>query len=165
MSGLRPNDSLKPTPTRRSLNRLDLARWLVSHENPLTPRVTVNHIWARLFGEGLVRTVADFGVRGERAVASRTARLARRHLHGERLEPEETHHADHAQRHLPAGAARHGPELADIDPQNKLLHRQNRFRVEGEIVRDLHLAASGLLSAKIGGPERLSADAGGHRRA
>jgi hypothetical protein len=124
---------------------------LVSTNNPLTPRVTVNHIWSRLFGEGLVRTVADFGVRGDRP------------SHPELLDwlaaifMEEGWSRKKMIRLIMLSASYRQssatrPELADIDPQNKLLHRQNRFRVEGEIVRDLHLAASGLLSGKIGGP-------------
>jgi hypothetical protein len=67
---LQPADEVAPgtlatLPPVKGSTRLDLARWLVSAEHPLTPRVTVNHFWTRLFGEGLVHTVADFGVRGD----------------------------------------------------------------------------------------------------
>ncbi|HSJ04192.1 MAG TPA: PSD1 and planctomycete cytochrome C domain-containing protein [Verrucomicrobium sp.] len=132
-------------------DRLDLARWLVSPENPLTPRVTVNHVWARLFGEGLVRTVNDFGVRGERpthpelldwlAVDFMNHGWSRKQLIKSILMS-----ATYRQSSV------HRPELSDVDPQNRLLHRQNRLRVEGEIVRDLYLSAGGLLSDKTGGP-------------
>lgn len=132
-------------------DRLDFARWLVSRENPLTARVTVNHLWARLFGEGIVRTVNDFGVRGDRP------------SHPELLDWLAGEFMDHGWSRkkvlkliLMSAAYRqssvHREDLVEVDPQNKLLARQNRLRVEGEIVRDLHLAASGLLSPKIGGP-------------
>jgi hypothetical protein len=67
---LQPADEVTPgalstLPPLKGSSRLDLAKWLVSKNNPLTPRVTVNHFWTRLFGEGLVHTVADFGVRGD----------------------------------------------------------------------------------------------------
>lgn len=132
-------------------DRLDLARWLVDPQNPLTPRVTVNHIWARLFGEGLVRTVSDFGVRGERPTHPElldwlAATFVENGWSRKRLIRMIMLSATYRQ----ASVTR--PELAEIDPQNRLLHRQNRLRVEGEIVRDLYLASSGLLSSKIGGP-------------
>ena len=133
------------------LNRLDLARWLVGGENPLVPRVAVNHLWLNLFGEGLVATVNDFGVRGE--PPSHPALLD--WLAGESIR---RGWSRKAMIKLIATSAtyrqqsRHRPELAERDPANRLLARQNRFRVEAEIVRDLALASSGLLSAKIGGP-------------
>lgn len=146
-----------PALTGRNANhlpadRLDLARWLVSPENPLTPRVTVNHIWARLFGEGLVRTVNDFGVRGERPSHPELLDwlaqdfIGREGWSRKRLIKVILMSATYRQSSV------HRPELADVDPLNRLLHRQNRLRAEAEIVRDLHLDASGLLSAKVGGP-------------
>ena len=142
-----PRDEAKP-------DRLDLARWLVSKENPLTPRVTVNHIWARLFGEGLVRTVADFGVRGERPSHPElldwlAATFMENGWSRKQLLKTIMMSATYRQSSAIAEDAKSPIEL---DPQNRLLWRQNRLRVEGEIVRDLHLAASGLLSPKIGGP-------------
>ncbi len=132
-------------------DRLDLARWLVNGENPLTARVIVNQIWMRLFGEGIVRTVEDFGVRGDRPT------------HPELLDWLASEFMEHgwSRKHiitLIMNSATYRqrsdtrPELNDIDPRNTLLARQNRLRAEGEIVRDLHLATSGLLSAKVGGP-------------
>jgi hypothetical protein len=131
-------------------DRLDLARWLVSRQNPLTARVAVNDIWLHLFGEGLVRTPADFGVRGERPthpelldwladefIARGWSRKALIRL----IVTSATYRQSSTVR----------PDLRDSDPQNRLLARQNRIRVEAEIVRDLHLAASGLLSRKVGG--------------
>lgn len=132
-------------------DRLDLARWLVNGENPLPPRVVSNHIWAYLFGAGLVPTMNDFGVRGDRPshpelldwLASEFIRLkwSRKDLIRTIVQS-----ATYRQ------SSDHRPELVDIDPKNQLLARQNRFRVEAEIVRDLSLAAAGLLSDKIGGP-------------
>jgi hypothetical protein len=131
--------------------RLDLARWLVSGRNPLTPRVTANQVWARLFGEGLVRTVADFGVRGERPSHPELLDwLAATFMENGWSRKKLIRTIMLSSTYRQGSATR--PELADIDPQNKLLHRQNRLRVEGEIVRDLYLAAGGLLSSKIGGP-------------
>jgi hypothetical protein len=132
-------------------DRLDLAQWLVHPDNPLTARVAVNHLWAVLFGQGLVRTANDFGIRGERPT------------HPELLDwlateyPRRGWSLKSMIRLVAASAtyrqaSRHRPELADRDPQNHLLARQNRFRVEAEIVRDVTLAASGLLSRKLGGP-------------
>ncbi len=133
-------------------DRLDFARWLVSRENPLTTRVTVNHIWARLFGEGLVRTVNDFGVRGERP----THPALLDWLAAAFMDEDHWSRKKFIKRVLMSATYRqssaHRPELAEVDPQNRLLARQNRLRVEGEVVRDLYLAASGLLSRKIGGP-------------
>jgi hypothetical protein len=146
LASLHPFKPRGPVP-----DRLDLARWLVDPENPITARVAVNHLWSLLFGQGLVRTANDFGVRGERPT------------HPELLDWLATEYPRRgwslkSMIRLVAGSAtyrqasRHRPELADRDPQNFLLHRQNRFRVEAEVVRDVALAASGLLSRKVGGP-------------
>lgn len=142
-----------PPLKKENATRLDLAKWLVSKENPLTPRVTVNHMWGRLFGEGLVRTAADFGVRGEKPthpqlldyLATRFIELgwSRKQF----LKMILMSRAYRQSSLVPANS-----KAAEVDPLNTLLWRQNRLRVEGEIVRDLHLAASGLLSPKIGGP-------------
>ena len=132
-------------------DRLDYARWLVSRENPLTARVIANQIWMRLFGEGIVRTPADFGVRGEKP------------SHGELLDWLASEFTDRgwSRKHLIRlimnsetyrQRADVRPELNELDPRNTLLARQNRLRAEGEIVRDLHLAAGGLLANKFGGP-------------
>jgi hypothetical protein len=146
LSTLHPLQSRGPSP-----DRLDLARWLVDPANPLTARVIVNHCWSNLFGQGLVRTPNDFGVRGERPthpelldwLATEFLRLG---WSSKALIRTIVTSATYRQ------SSRHRPELIDRDPQNFLLCRQNRFRVEGEIVRDLTLGVSGLLSSKIGGP-------------
>jgi hypothetical protein len=132
-------------------NRLDLAEWIVAPRNPLTPRVTINWVWQKFFGRGLVATPEDFGTQGERpshpelldALASRFVRdgwgLKRLHTF---IVTSATYRQSSQLR----------PELAARDPNNVLLARQSRLRLEGEIVRDSALSASGLLSPKVGGP-------------
>ena len=134
-----------------SADRLDFARWLVSAENPLTPRVVVNQIWSNLFGIGLVPTRNDFGIRGE--TPSHPELLD--HLAKEFVARNWSRKA--IIRYIVMSrtyrqASDHRPELTGKDSLNRLLARQNRFRVEAEIVRDLHLNAGDLLARKIGGP-------------
>ena len=133
------------------LDRLDFANWLVSDENPLPPRVLANHLWDKLFGAGLVRTMNDFGVRGERPVHPELldwlgAEYRRLGWSRKKMIESIVTSATYQQ------ASAHREELRETDPTNKLLSRQNRFRVEAEIVRDLSLSVSGLLSDKFGGP-------------
>jgi mono/diheme cytochrome c family protein len=132
-------------------DRLDLARWLVSREHPLTARVIVNQIWMRFFGEGIVRTVDDFGVRGEKPTHQELLDwLASEFVDRGWSRKEMIRLIVNSTTYRQRSEVR--PELNELDPRNTLLARQNRLRVEGEIVRDLHLAAGGLLSPKIGGP-------------
>ncbi len=132
-------------------DRLDLARWLVGGENPLPPRVLANDLWMQLFGEGLVPTPEDFGVRGDRPTHPElldwlAAELVASGWSRKSLIRTIVLSRTYRQR------SDHRPDLVERDPKNELLARQNRFRVEAEIVRDLSLAAAGLLSAKVGGP-------------
>lgn len=132
-------------------DRLDFARWLVSPENPLTPRVTANHVWRMLFGQGLVRTPADFGVRGEPPTHPELLDWLARHF----MEQGWSRKALVKQIVMSATyrqASRHRPELIETDPQNLLLSKQNRWRVEGEVLGDISLDAAGLFSPTIGGP-------------
>jgi hypothetical protein len=135
-----------------SADRLDLAQWLASSNNPLTPRVTANHVWKQLFGQGIVRTVNDFGVRGDKPshpqLLDWLADEFRGNLGWSRKELIRT--IVNSATYRQTSASR--PELNETDPQNLLLARQNRTRVEAEIIRDLSLSVSGLLSAKVGGP-------------
>jgi mono/diheme cytochrome c family protein len=141
-----------PNVTNRAQgDRLDLARWLVDGKNPLVPRVTANQIWANLFGEGIVRTVNDFGVRGDAPTHPElldwlAAELVERKWSRKAMIRLIVNSATYRQ------SSAHRPEMVAHDPSNLLLHRQNRFRVEAEIIRDLNLAASGLLARKVGGP-------------
>ncbi len=136
---------------QQNLDRLDLARWLTDPSNPLTPRVLANHVWSHLFGEGLVRTMNDFGVRGQPPSHPRLLdwlgqQYRRLGWSRKRLIRSIVLSSSYRQ------ASFHRPELLDVDPQNLLLARQNRFRVSAEVVRDVCLSASGLLSEKVGGP-------------
>jgi mono/diheme cytochrome c family protein len=142
---------LQPRTADAAADRLDLAQWLVAENNPLPARVAVNHIWSHLFGRGLVKTIADFGVRGEAATHPELLdwlATEYRRLGWSRKALIKTIVTSHTYKQ----SSRHRPELADKDPENRWLYRQNRLRVEAEIVRDLHLAASGLLSRQVGGP-------------
>ncbi len=131
--------------------RLDLARWLVDPRNPLTPRVTMNRFWQRYFGLGLVETDNDFGMQGARPTHPELLDWLATEFIAQKWSMKAMHRlivtsATYRQ------SSRHRPELATIDPRNLLLARQARLRLEAEIVRDVALAASGLLSHKIGGP-------------
>ena len=148
-------------------NRLDLARWLVATNNPLTARVIVNRVWQQYFGRGLVETENDFGTQGslpshpelldwlacelmEPNSASANQPLA------SRLSPHPWS-LKHLHRLIVTSAtyrqsSKARPDLAIIDPNNKLLARQNRLRLDAEIVRDVCLTASGLMNERIGGP-------------
>jgi hypothetical protein len=132
-------------------DRLDLANWLVDPANPLTSRVAVNHIWQHLFGKGLVSTPEDFGVRGE--PPSHPALLdwlATEFIRCGWSRKEIIRLIVTSATYRQSANAR--PELAAIDSNNTLLARQNRFRVESEIVRDLFLHCGGLLQTDLKGP-------------
>ncbi len=132
-------------------NRLDLARWLVSPDNPLTARVTVNRMWMRYFGRGIVETEEDFGSQGSAPTHPELLDLLAREFVRQGWSMKALHRlivtsATYRQ------ASKLRPDLAERDPRNLLLARQERVRVEAEIVRDAALSASGLLDPTIGGP-------------
>jgi hypothetical protein len=132
-------------------DRLDLARWLVDPANSLTPRVLTNHLWSNLFGRGLVRTPGDFGVRGQRPTHPElldwlAGEWSRRGWSRKEMIRLIVSSATYRQ------ASKTRSEAVEADPLNELWHRQNRFRVEAEVVRDLALSVGGLLWERIGGP-------------
>ncbi len=132
-------------------DRLDLARWLVDPANPLTARVEANRLWQYLFGAGLVTTPDDFGAQGDPPTHPQLLD----HLASWLLSQGWSRKA--LIRHIATSStyrqtARHRPELETTDPNNRLLARQNRFRLSAEIVRDIHLEVAGLLNRRIGGP-------------
>jgi hypothetical protein len=132
-------------------NRLQFAQWLVSPSNPLTARVVMNRHWAAFFGRGLVRTTEDFGFQGE--LPSHPELLD--WLAVEFMRQGWSHKAMHRLITLSATyrqSSRVSPVQLEKDPQNILLARGPRLRLEGEIIRDAVLSASGLLSPKLGGP-------------
>jgi hypothetical protein len=152
-------DAVKPAtpgilpamPAGAPKNRLGLAKWLVAPDNPLTARVTVNRYWQELFGTGLVRTAGDFGVAGELP------------SHPELLDWLAIEFRDKGwdikkfYKMLVTSAtyrqsATVSPEKLNRDPDNRLLARGPRFRMDAEMVRDYALASSGLLVRKLGGP-------------
>jgi len=132
-------------------NRLDLAEWLVDRDNPLTPRVTVNRVWMRYFGRGLVETEEDFGTQGTPPTHPELLDWLARHLQDRDWSMKSLHRLI-VTSHTYRQASRHRPDLLEIDANNRLLARQNRLRVEAEIVRDAALSASGRWAAMIGGP-------------
>jgi hypothetical protein len=130
-------------------DRLDLAHWMVDPKNPLTPRVAVNTIWSHLFGEGIVATLDDFGARSQypshpELLDWLASDFVKNGWKRKRLIKEIVMSATYRQSSVVS------PTTKDSD--NVLLHRQNRVRVEAEIVSDSYLAAAGLLSGKVGGP-------------
>lgn len=131
--------------------RLDFAEWLVSAENPLPPRVFANQVWTHLFGSGIVGTVNDFGVRGDSPTHPELLDWLASHLIQENWSRKQLIKTILMSEAYQRSSV-HRAELADLDPTNKLLYRQNRFRVEAEIIRDLYLSASGTLEPRIGGP-------------
>jgi hypothetical protein len=142
---------LHPLPPDAPLNRLTFARWLADRRSPTTARVVVNRVWQSLFGVGLVATPEDFGTQGERP------------SHPELLDwlavefMERGWNLKKLQRSIVTSAvyrqsSQVAPELLAKDAANRLLARGPRFRVDAEVVRDLALASSGLLSRKVGGP-------------
>jgi cytochrome c553 len=132
-------------------DRLDLARWLVSREHPLTARVVVNRLWQELFGRGIVATSENFGVRGDRPSHPELLDwLAVEFVREGWSVKAMLRQMVLSQTYRQSSAAR--PELAERDPKNLLVARQARLRLSGEAVRDAALAVSGLLNRTVGGP-------------
>ncbi len=141
---------LPPLPEKETYNRLDLANWLVDSQHPLTARVTVNRFWQQFFGTGLVKTSEDFGTQGELPTHPELLdylaiqfmedgwdmkRFVKRIV------------TSHAYRQT----SKVTPELINRDPENRLLARGPRIRLDGEVLRDQALFVSGLLVPTIGG--------------
>ena len=142
---------LPPMAESSPRNRLGLAHWLVNEDNPLTSRVTVNRYWQQVFGTGLVTTSEDFGAQGDTPT------------HPELLDwlavefRESGWDVKQFFRKLVTSAtyrqsALVTPDKLDRDPENRMLSRGPRFRMDAEMVRDYALAASGLLVRTVGGP-------------
>src|SRR6056297_667539 len=144
---------LPPLPAKSNgqpFTRLDLARWVVSPDNPLTARVTVNRYWQTFFGRGIVSTPSDFGLQGDQpthpdlldwlAVEFMQSGWNVKHLH-RLIVTSQTYRQ----------SARVGPESMERDPQNLLLARASRYRMPAWMIRDASLAAGGLLGTEFGG--------------
>jgi hypothetical protein len=142
---------LPPLPPGAPRNRLGFAQWLVSPENPLTARVTINRHWAAFFGRGLVRTVEDFGIQGEPPTHPELLDW----LATEFIRLGWSQKALHRLIVLSAAyqqSSRVTTELLAKDPDNNLIGRGPRVRLDAEIIRDSVLRASSLLAPKVGGP-------------
>ena len=141
---LNPLDVDNPT-------RLDLAAWATSPEAPLTARVQVNRVWQALFGEGLVITADDFGTRAPLPeyleLLDWLAVDFREHGWSSKQLLKTILTSDAYQR-----SSKVTPELWERDPRNRLFARGPRFRAEAEVIRDIALTASGLLTEQLGGP-------------
>ena len=142
--------SLPPLPKGAPANRLGFARWLVDPAHPLTARVTMNRFWQQFFGTGIVKTVEDIGTQSEWP------------SHPDLIDwlavefVESGWDVKHMQRLIVTSAAyrqssRVSAELLDRDPENRLLARGPRFRLDAEVVRDNALAIGGLLVNRVGG--------------
>src|SRR5262249_39930965 len=155
-------------------NRLDLAKWLIAPENPLTARVTINRYWEQIFGHGLVETPEDWGIRGKPPTHPELLDW----LAVEFMNPAPTPPSQGGENPgtpplkkgglggwdvkkllkliVPSATYRQSsrvtPELLERDPDNRFYARGPRFRSSAEVIRDQALFVSGLLSGKVGGP-------------
>ena len=147
----RTPSALHPMRDDLPVNRLGLARWLVDENNPLVARVAVNRFWEQIFGRGLVETSEDFGAQG--ALPSHPELLdwlATEFMANKWSQKSILRTIVRSSTYRQSSAVR--PALEERDPYNRLLARGPRVRMEAEMVRDVALAASGLLSAKMYGP-------------
>ncbi len=152
-----------PTPFQSGSGRLELARAIASPDNPLTARVFVNRVWAHHFGKGLVRTLSNFGHLGEQpSHPALLDDLARRFVEG-------GWSIKNLQRSIVLSAAYQQTTQFDsrgyeIDPENRLVWRMNRRRLEVEVWRDAMLTAAQTLDGSVGGPSSDLAKPDNHRR-
>jgi hypothetical protein len=145
------NDNGRPGLAGRRLNRLDLAKWLVSRDNPLTARVQVNRMWEQFFGRGLVETSEDFGTQGSRPSHPQLLDWLACEFMDKGWDMKAMVRLIVTSRTY-RQQSNASPARIAKDPQNVLLTRGPRVRLDSETIRDNMLAASGLLSSKIGGP-------------
>jgi hypothetical protein len=143
--------ALQPFPAGAPKNRLGFARWLVSPDNPLTARVTMNREWAAFFGRGIVRTLGDFGFQGDPPTHPElldwlAVEFMKRGWSVKQMQKLIVMSATYRQ------SSRAPADVLAKDPENQFLARGARFRMDAELIRDAALRASGLLSEKIGGP-------------
>ncbi len=143
--------ALKPRSPGKPPDRLDLARWLVDENNPLTARVTMNRFWEQYFGIGIVETSQDFGTQGELPTHPDLLNWLATEFRLQKWDMKAMHKlivtsATYCQN------SRVTPDLIQRDPYNRLFARGPRVRLEAEMIRDQALTVGGLLSHKFGGP-------------
>ncbi len=141
----------KPAIKGREPNRLDLAQWIVSRDNPLTSRVLVNRLWKLYFGVGLSKSLEDFGLQGEMPPNSPLLDWMAAEMMERQWNVKEMVRLMVTSRtyRLTSVAT---PEMLTRDPENRELTRQSRYRLDGEFIRDFSLATSRLLVRNVGGP-------------
>jgi Protein of unknown function (DUF1553)/Protein of unknown function (DUF1549)/Planctomycete cytochrome C len=139
------------TSAEAASSRLEFARWLFEADNPLTARVTVNRVWQRIFGRGIVNTVDDFGTQGDTPTHPELLDWLASEFQRQGWSLKELHRLIVSSATYQQSAAFRS-DLVETDPLNTLLARQQRRRVEAETIRDIALAASGLLDTRLGGP-------------
>ncbi len=137
-----------PTPA----NRLTLARWLVSEQNPLMARVTVNRFWQQLFGIGLVKTTEDFGSQGEIPIHMNLLNWLAVEFRESGWDVKQLMRLIVTSHTYRQTSQISDPSLYERDPDNRLLARGARYRMPAWMLRDQALAVSGLLSSVVGGP-------------
>jgi hypothetical protein len=138
-----------PLPADRS-GRLELARWLTAPNHPLTSRVMANRVWRWHFGEGIVRSTDNFGRLGERPTHPALLDWLARRFVESGWSIKSLHRTIMLSATYQMSTA-YNPEAAGVDPENRLLWRMNRRRLEAEAVRDAILATSGSLDRALGG--------------
>ena len=138
-------------PARDVPNRLDLARWIASEQNPLTARVMVNRVWQQYFGRGLVATDNDFGLLGSRPTHPQLLDWLACEWMDRGWSLKEMHRLIVGSRTYQQSSVVRD-DLMAVDPENRWWGRQERLRLDAEIVRDVALSASGLMTDKMGGP-------------
>ena len=138
-------------PSQSAPNRLDLAKWIVDPANPLTARVIVNRVWQQYFGKGIVETENDFGTQGTSPSHPELLDWMATEFIAKQWSLKELHRLI-VTSHTYRQSSMVRTDLREIDPNNYLLARQTRLRLDAEVVRDMALSACGLLSRKLGGP-------------
>ncbi len=142
------DEGLQPA---KPADRLDLARWLVSKEHPLTARVVVNRMWQEFFGRGLVDPSDDFGLRGQKPSHPELLDWLAAEFMSRGWSVKQMHRLIVTSATYRQSSSTR-PELVHIDPQNRLLAHQMPLRFSSDQVRDAMLLASGLLETRVGGP-------------
>ena len=143
--------ALPPMAQSLPRNRLGLAKWIVDPANPLTARVTVNRFWQELFGTGIVKTAEDFGAQGDSPSHPELLDWLALEFRESGWDVKKLFRLMVTSEAYKQSAVSNGDKLAK-DPDNRLLSRGPRFRMDAEMVRDCALSASGLLRPEIGGP-------------